>query len=200
VSRRYGQARCHASFSDHYVSLINDICHEHVIAVMEWTKTPTLPLVICSNGGCTAAARAIIDILRAFPNSTVIGSGVVASSAAGIFLAGGRRLCTRSALFLFHEPYAVYSRDASEYQDGMAVGAKSLGMDRELFRDLLTEHNTIIPDSDVDRLVNGAGDILTAAHMYDIGLVDEVVTDEKYAKLLVPPKTKKKKPTSRRPK
>ena len=95
--------------------LMSDIEHPAVQPVVEWIlyenfvvkkKKTELQLIICSNGGDTSAAFALIDVMRssAIPIKTV-GLGVIASAGLLVFISGsqGRRFLTPNTSILSHQ-------------------------------------------------------------------------------------------------
>jgi ATP-dependent Clp protease protease subunit len=95
--------------------LMSDIDHHNVKPVIEWIlyenfavkkKKPELQLIVCSNGGDTSAAFALIDIMRSstIPIKTV-GLGVIASAGLLVFIAGtqGKRVLTPNTSILSHQ-------------------------------------------------------------------------------------------------
>lgn len=95
--------------------LMSEIDQSNVKPVIEWIlyencvvkkKKTELQLIICSNGGDTSAAFALIDIMRSsmIPVKTV-GLGVIASAGLLVFIAGtrGRRFLSPNTSILSHQ-------------------------------------------------------------------------------------------------
>jgi ATP-dependent Clp protease protease subunit len=95
--------------------LMSDIEKSAVQPVVEWIlyenfvvkkKKSELQLIICSNGGDTAAAFALIDVMRSsqIPIKTV-GLGVIASAGLLVFISGtkGQRYLTPNTSILSHQ-------------------------------------------------------------------------------------------------
>lgn len=95
--------------------LMGEITAESIKPVIEWIlyenfvvkkRKKELLLMICSEGGDTAAAFALIDVMRgsAIPVKTV-GLGMIASAGLMIFIAGtpGRRILTPNTSIMSHQ-------------------------------------------------------------------------------------------------
>jgi ATP-dependent Clp protease protease subunit len=95
--------------------LMSDIDSSAVQPVVEWIlyenfvvkkKKSELQLIVCSNGGDTAAAFALIDVMRSsqIPIKTV-GLGVIASAGLLVFISGtkGQRYLTPNTSILSHQ-------------------------------------------------------------------------------------------------
>lgn len=95
--------------------LMSEIDQLTIQPVVEWIlyenfvvkkKKTELQLIICSNGGDTSAAFALIDVMRssAIPIKTV-GLGVIASAGLLVFISGhrGRRFLTPNTSLLSHQ-------------------------------------------------------------------------------------------------
>lgn len=95
--------------------LMAEISHNTVQPVVEWIlqenfstkkKKPELQLIVCSNGGDTSAAFALIDVMRSshIPIKTV-GLGVIASAGLLVFISGtrGLRYLTPNTSILSHQ-------------------------------------------------------------------------------------------------
>lgn len=95
--------------------LMGEVTPESIRPVIEWIlyenfvvkkRKKELLLMICSEGGDTAAAFALIDVMRgsAIPVKTV-GLGMIASAGLMIFIAGtpGRRILTPNTSIMSHQ-------------------------------------------------------------------------------------------------
>jgi ATP-dependent Clp protease protease subunit len=95
--------------------LMGEVTAESIKPVIEWIlyenfvvkkRKKELLLMICSEGGDTAAAFALIDVMRgsAIPVKTV-GLGMIASAGLMIFIAGapGRRILTPNTSIMSHQ-------------------------------------------------------------------------------------------------
>ncbi len=95
--------------------LMGEVTAESIKPVIEWVlyenfvvkkRKKELLLMICSEGGDTAAAFALIDVMRgsAIPVKTV-GLGMIASAGLMIFIAGtaGRRILTPNTSIMSHQ-------------------------------------------------------------------------------------------------
>lgn len=95
--------------------LMGEVTPESIRPVIEWVlyenfvvkkRKKELLLMICSEGGDTAAAFALIDVMRgsAIPVKTV-GLGMIASAGLMIFIAGtpGRRILTPNTSIMSHQ-------------------------------------------------------------------------------------------------
>lgn len=95
--------------------LMGEVTSESIRPVIEWIlyenfvvkkRKKELLLMICSEGGDTAAAFALIDVMRgsAIPVKTV-GLGMIASAGLMIFIAGsaGRRILTPNTSIMSHQ-------------------------------------------------------------------------------------------------
>lgn len=94
---------------------MGEVTQENISPIVEWIlyenfvtkkKKKELLLMICSEGGDTSAAFALIDVMRssAIPIKTV-GLGMIASAGLLIFIAGtpGRRILTPNTSILSHQ-------------------------------------------------------------------------------------------------
>lgn len=94
---------------------MGEVTQEHISPIVEWIlyenfvtkkKKKELLLMVCSEGGDTSAAFALIDVMRSsvIPIKTV-GLGMIASAGLLIFIAGtaGRRILTPNTSILSHQ-------------------------------------------------------------------------------------------------
>ena len=94
---------------------MGEVTQENISPIVEWIlyenfvakkKKKELLLMICSEGGDTSAAFALIDVMRssAIPIKTV-GLGMIASAGLLIFIAGtpGRRILTPNTSIMSHQ-------------------------------------------------------------------------------------------------
>ena len=94
---------------------MGEVTQENISPIVEWIlyenfvtkkKKKELLLMVCSEGGDTSAAFALIDVMRssAIPIKTV-GLGMIASAGLLIFIAGtpGRRILTPNTSILSHQ-------------------------------------------------------------------------------------------------
>lgn len=104
--------------------LINgEITRQHIEELL--SAPPGQPLVLCSGGGDTTTARAMVDLLLTFPRDTLT-FGECGSAAVPIFVAGRRRIVGPSTSFLWHEPY-----ETLEDSDGQQLSIARLRQDLE---------------------------------------------------------------------
>lgn len=136
--------------------LMSEIDHNNVKPVIEWIlyenfavkKTkPELQLVICSNGGDTSAAFALIDIMRSsrVPIKTV-GLGVIASAGLLVFIAGtrGRRFLTPNTSILSHQ--------FSWWSEGKVHELIAQVKEYQLLHRRMVEHYKICTGLDLDKI------------------------------------------------
>lgn len=94
---------------------MGEVTQENILPIVEWIlyenfvtkkKKKELLLMVCSEGGDTSAAFALIDVMRSsvIPIKTV-GLGMIASAGLLIFIAGtaGRRILTPNTSILSHQ-------------------------------------------------------------------------------------------------
>lgn len=98
-----------------FILLFGDIDDEKVQPVIEWiingdTNSPTLNLIISSDGGDICSAFALIDCIRTSKMQVnTIAMGKIASAALMIFMAGtkGHRIITKNTSILTHQFYTA---------------------------------------------------------------------------------------------
>lgn len=143
----------------------------------------TKPILFASGGGDTAASRALYDWL-AGSRPTMIGTGEIASAALPVFIAGGRRFCTESTTFLWHEPFGD-SLDSTMSRELMALYASSMTWWYTWACERLAE-NSKISTTEWRRLGRGAGEEFSAYDALKWGVVEAVVTQLDFAAVLTP--------------
>lgn len=163
--------------------LMGDVDTESVRAAIEWILTENyvtkkkrkeLQLMVCSEGGDSSRAFALIDVMKTsrIPIKTV-GLGMVASSGLLIFLAGapGRRVLTNNTSILSHQ--------FSWHSDGKAHELFAQVKEFELTHQRILGHyktHTGMSEADVVKHLLPPQDVwLSAQEALALGITDQVI-------------------------
>ncbi len=143
--------------------------------IYEWASHKDKPpLILCSGGGCVAAARAMVDIV-AGARAPVVANGYVGSAALAIFCAAKQRWATPSTIFLAHECFVSTEAPTSEHRDALEQSAIALREDYDWLVGLMvgatnrTRHEWSV-------LMKGAGKQYDVDEAKHFGLVTRIVT------------------------
>ena len=89
-----------------------------IISLMKADLGDTVLLQICSDGGYTAPAYALIDLMRASPAKVItIGIGNIGSAALDIFVAGDQRIAYPSTIGMAHNAWG--SADSRQHKSSL---------------------------------------------------------------------------------
>lgn len=161
---------------------MGEVSHESIQPIIEWVlyenfvtkkRKKELLLMICSEGGDTAAAFALIDVINgsSIPVKTV-GLGQIASAGLMIFLTGtrGRRVLTPNTSILSHQ--------FSWGSDGKAHELFATVKEFELTQRRMVNHYRVctgLTDEEIVRSLLPPHDVyLTAQEALNLGVCDAV--------------------------
>ncbi len=161
---------------------MGEVSHETIQPIIEWVlyenfvskkRKKELLLMICSEGGDTAAAFALIDVINSsvIPVKTV-GLGQIASAGLMIFLAGarGRRVLTPNTSILSHQ--------FSWGSDGKAHELFATVKEFELTQQRMIGHYRVctgLTDEEIKRSLLPPHDVyLTAEEALALGVCDAI--------------------------
>lgn len=129
-------------------------------------------LQVSSRGGSCEAAIAAYSFLSILPQELItVGYGCVDSAAAILYLAGKRRLATRTTRFMFH--YGSFSINGAPWAEFERVVAEHRSM-----RDIVTEIYVKVTgqEHDAAQKILERGIVYSAAKAKAAGIVHQIVT------------------------
>ncbi|GHU39330.1 hypothetical protein FACS1894105_14000 [Clostridia bacterium] len=136
-----------------------------------------------SPGGDVISASQIYDMLRDYPgNVTIKISGIAASAATVVAMAGNSVLMAPTALMLLHNPSAIAVGDADEMR-------KTIELLEAVKESIINAYQikSKLPREQLSQIMN-AGKMLTAQDAIALGLADDILKARKMQPSAEPPK------------
>lgn len=142
-------------------------------ALEKQNKKP-ITIVLCSGGGCIYAGLSLYDRIRSCKcKVTIVGTGVVASIASIIFLAGDVRIGTKHLRIMLHE-------GALENNNGSASLTRSEQREIDVLEDVandIVEERTKLSKKNIEKLMLGKNYYFGAEEALNNGYIHEIIDE-----------------------
>lgn len=147
--------------------------HKFIYA-MEQANEKDVTLILSSHGGDATAALAMFDAIALSKlNFTVIGTGLIASAAVILLVAGDKSYMTPSAWVMVHEEQL--DEEVSKDVSSMEYKARTYRRFEDQWNSILAHNTNTTAEKWAE--MNKKDTYLNAKECLELGLIDEILTD-----------------------